>query len=119
MSSRGTGADISREQAISLLHKLITESIKVQAAFSGRGGVGAVVQGTVSCPQEGSVLISERRRPDDASLFFALKDVSSFRYGDNRAFPSSTGIAGTPSLSSALCFVYPDDTSVVLFEIAK
>ena len=119
MVSSGTGAVISREDAVDLLHKLITESTKVQAMFVGRGGTGACVQGTVSSPKEGMVLISERQRPDGASLFFGLKDVSSFRYGDNRAFPASTGIAGTPILSSALCFVYPDDTSVSLFEIAK
>ena len=35
MSSRGTGADISAQDANDLLHKLITESTKVQAAFAG------------------------------------------------------------------------------------
>jgi hypothetical protein len=119
MTSLGTGSDISRQDAMDLLHKLITESINVQAMFVGRGGVAASVQGTVSSPQEGLILVSERRRPDDATLVFGLKDVSSFKYGDNRAFPSSAGITGTPTLSSALCCVYPDNSYVGLFEIAK
>ena len=118
MASSGTGSDISRQDAIDLLHKLITESIKVQAIFRGRGGVTSTIQGTLSSPQSGLVLVSERRSPDDATLCFGLEDVKLFKYGDNRAFPASTGIAGTPALSSALCFVYPDGAQVVLFEIA-
>ena len=118
MSSHGTGSDISRQEANDLLHKLITESTKVQGMFVGRGGVRTAVRGTVSCPQDGVVLISERRSPTDASLCFGLKDVSGFKYGDNRAFPGSSSVPDTPHLSSALCFVYPDGAQVVLFEIA-
>lgn len=119
MPSSGTGSDISRQDAMDLLHKLITESIKVQAMFVGRGGVSTSVQGTVSMPQDGIVLVSERRSPTDATLLFGLKDVSSFKYGDNRAFPPLSGIAGTPRLSAAVCFVYPDGAQVALFEIAS
>ena len=119
MSSPGTGSDISRKDAVDLLRKLITESIKVQAMFVGRGGVTAAVQGTVSSPQNGLILVSERRSPADASLCFGLADVKTFKYGDNRAFPSSTGIPGTPRLSNALCFVYPDGAHIALFEIAE
>ena len=119
MASSGTGSDISREDAVKLLHKLITESIKVQAIFRGRGGTGATVQGTVSSPEAGVILVSERRRPDDDTLFFGLTDVATFKYGDTRAFPASTGTAGTPTLTSALCFIYPDGSQIVLFEIAN
>ena len=118
MSSSGTGSDISRQDAADMLHKFITESTKVQAMLVGRGGVGSSVQGTVSSPQAGVVRVSERKSPADATLFFGLKDVSAFKYGDNRAFPSSAGIPGTPRLTNALCFVYPDGVQVVLFEIA-
>src|ERR1700722_7802877 len=116
MSSQGTGSDISRQDATDLLHKLITESTKVQAMFVGRGGVTASVRGTVSCPRDGAVMVSERRGPTDAALCFGLKDVSTFKYGDNRAFPGSSAVPGTPHLSSAICFVYPDGAQVVLFE---
>ena len=118
MSSQGTGSDISRQEANDLLHKLITESTKVQAMFVGRGGVTTAVCGTVSCPQEGVVLVSERRSSTDASLCFGLKDVAAFKYGDTRAFPGSSTVPHTPHLNSALCFVYPDGARVVLFEIA-
>src|SRR5712675_332379 len=112
MSSQGTGSDISRQDAMDLLHKLITESTKVQAMFVGRGGVTTAVRGTVNFPQDGVVLVSERRSPTDASLCFGLKDVSTFKYGDNRAFLGSSTVPGTPHLSSALCFVYPDGAQV-------
>jgi hypothetical protein len=118
-SSGGTASDISRREANDLLHKLITESIKLQAVFWGRGGVLVTLIGTATTPQPDTVLISERRSPTDASLLFGLKDVSAFKYGDNRAFPGVSGIPGTPRLASALCLVYPDNTQVVLFEIAK
>jgi len=117
MASSGTASPISRDDAVSLLQKFITESTRVQVMFVGRGGVNLALQGTVSFPQEGTVLVSMRREPTDASLVFGLKDVSKFLYGDNRAFPGSSGIPGTPHLSSALCFVYPDGAQIAIFEI--
>jgi hypothetical protein len=119
MSSPGTGSDISRQDAIDLLHKLITESTKVQAMFIGRGGVIASLQGTVALRQDGMVWISNRKSPTAPSLIFGLADVSIFKYGDNRAFPgSSPTVPSAPHLSSALCFVCPDGAQVALFEIA-
>lgn len=115
MSSQGTGADISRQEANDLLHRLITESIKVQAAFSGRGSVMAVVRGFVTRQHDGIVQVTEGRQPDDPALSFGTADVSAFKYGDNRAFPPRP-LPG-PRLISALCFVYPDGAQAALFEL--
>lgn len=117
MPSSGTGSDISGQEANDLLHRLITESIKVQSVFNGRGGVAATVPGFVSCPTTDVVLVTEGGNVAAPSLSFGLKDVVKFKYGDDRAFPSRD-IPGAPRRVSALIFVYPDDTQVGLFEIA-
>ena len=119
MSSPGTGADITRDVANDLLHKLITESIKVQAVFAGRGSVAAVVKGFVTCPKDGAIKVSEGKTITDPSLSFGLDDVVTFKYGDNRAFPGTPRFPGTLRLTSALGFVYPDGAQVVLFEIEE
>lgn len=85
--------------------------------FVGRGSVSVALQGTVSFVQEGLVLVSERKTVNDASFCFGLKDVMTFKYGDSRLFGESSGVPGTPRLTSALCFAYPDGAQVVLFEI--
>ena len=118
MSSQGTGTDISAQDANDLLQKLITESTKVQAMFVGRGSVTAAIQGFVSWQPGDIVQITERLSITSPSLAFGLKDVAAFKYGDNRAFPGASPLPGTPRLSSALCFVYPDGSQVALFEIA-
>jgi len=117
MISPGTGSDISRQVADDLLSKLINESTKVQAMLVGRGGVAASLKGTVTSPQPGTVLVSERKSATDASLSFGLDDVSIFKYADSRAFPASSGIPGTPNLKSVLLFAYPDGVQIGLFEI--
>jgi hypothetical protein len=118
MPSSGTASPISREQANDLLHKLITESIKVRAAFVGRGKVTATLEGTVKTAPGAVIAVSEGNSPTDPIFCFGLEDVRSFMYGDNRAFSGTFAIPGTPKLTSALIFVYPDDTQVILFEIA-
>jgi hypothetical protein len=120
MPSSGTGADISRAEAEDLLHKLITESIKVQAVFHGRGGVGAALCGLVKARSTDEIVVTEGGETTAPSLFFGLKDVASFKYGDDRVFPGAKpSLPGAPRLSSALVFVYPDGTQIALFEIAQ
>jgi hypothetical protein len=117
MLGPGTASEISRAMAEDLLSKFITESTKVQAMLVGRGGVTAAVQGTLSSPQQGTVVISQRKSATDASLTFGLDDVSKFMYADSRAFPSFSGIPGTPNLRSAILFAYPDGVQIGVFEI--
>jgi hypothetical protein len=120
MPSSGTGADISRKEAEDLLHKLITESIKVQAVFHGRGGVGAALCGFVSRPAPDTILVTEGGGVTAPSLFFGLNDVAGFKYGDDRVFPGAKPrLPEAPRLNSALAFVYPDGTQIGLFEIAE
>jgi len=75
------------------------------------------VPGFVTTPTPDVVQVSEGRFVTDASLSFGLADVKTFKYGDSRVFSGRATIPGTPRLRSALCFVYPDGTQVVLFEV--
>ena len=112
MPSSGTASNISRQDANDLLQRLITESLKVQAMFWGRGSVTAALQGFVSRPTDGLVMVREGETPTAPSLCFGLAEVETFKYGDSRAFPA------VPRFASALCFAYPDGAQVALFEIA-
>ena len=76
MSSGGTGSPISRQDANDLLQKLITESVKVQAMFVGRGSVTASVRGFVTRQTGGIVQVSEGMRPEEPSLCFGITDVA-------------------------------------------
>jgi hypothetical protein len=116
-SGSGTGSNISAQDAIDLLHKLITESTKVQAVFVGRGSVSSGVIGLVRIDPDGLVWVKEGTRVDEAFIRFDPTAATSFKYGDNRAFPPVT-VANAPRLSSAVCFIYPDGSQVLLFEIA-
>lgn len=117
MSSEGTGAEISPEDAISLLHKLITESIKVQAMFVSGAGVTAAVSGLVKVAGD-SVGIVERNERGSPTILFDPARATSRRYGDRRAFSAVLESSGGAVLESALVFVLPDGSQLALFEIA-
>lgn len=121
MSSKGTAADISAQEANDLLQKLITESTRVKAVFVGRGLVGAIVHGFVSRRSDDVIWVTESLPPvaADNSIRFGLRDVAMFKYGDSRAFPDAPSMPDTPALSSALLFVYPDGAQLGLFEMAS
>jgi hypothetical protein len=115
--TRETTSEISRNEADNLLHRLISESVKVLAVFMGRGSITAAITGFVSSLPSDMVGITEGKKVGDSSLSFSLTDVSSFQYGNRQAFPRLTSPPGAPGLMSALSFVYPDGSQVVLFEV--
>lgn len=118
MPSKGSGADITRQEADDLLQRLITESIKVRAVFGGLS-VTASTSGAVVRLENGGILVSEGKSATDSSMLFGTSDVAAFTYGDSRSFPSVPRIPELPELASVLCFRYPDGTTVALFEIAE
>src|SRR5579862_2663035 len=95
MIPSGQAPNISRQEANDLLYKLITENTPVQAMFAGRGSVTVALQGIVSFAEEGLVMVSERKTVNDAYLYFGLRDVRTFKYGDARLFGGNSSIAGT------------------------
>jgi hypothetical protein len=118
MPPQGTGSDITRQDANDLLQRLITEAIKVEAIFIGRGSVAAKTIGVVSRPENDVIGVTEGKVATDSSLSFGLTEVVGFKYGDSRSFPGLTPKPGAPRFASALCCVYPDGAQVILFEIA-
>jgi hypothetical protein len=118
MSSQGTGSPITQEEANDLLHKLITESTKVQAVFVSGSGVTATVPGLLKRRPEGDFVVFEREEPGTPMFIFNPSLATSLRYGDNRAFSSRPPTASL-RFTSALIFVLPDGSQVALFEIAE
>jgi hypothetical protein len=116
MPSSGSSTDITRQDANDLLQKFISERIRVQAVFVGRGSVSASTAGFVKRREDGMVGVSEGN-VNDPCICFGLTDVSCFKYGDNRIFAERSNLPGAPHFASALLFVYPDGTQIALFEI--
>ena len=114
MASEGTGSEISPQEAADLLHRLITESIKVQAVFTS-GMVITTVNGLIRLGPSDTVCVAHGKDPGTPMLVFAPSSAVSRRYGDDRAFSQ---IPAGPRLSSALVFVMPDKSQVAIFEIA-
>jgi hypothetical protein len=123
MSSQGTGADISAQDANDLLHKLITESTKVQAAFAGViPGLAFILSGVLKVsPDKGLVWVTADDELTGSHISFDPAQAVSRKYGDLRAFPQTTEAAqaaGAPHFTSALVFVFGDTSQLSLFEIA-
>jgi hypothetical protein len=118
MSSQGTGSPITQEEANDLLHKLITESTKVQAVFVSGSGVTATVPGRLKSRPEGNFAVFEREEPGTPMFIFNPSFATSRRYGDNRAFSNPPPNA-SPRFTSALIFILPDGSQVALFAIAE
>jgi len=114
----GTGSDISERDAADLLHKLITESLRVQALFQASGAVAAGLVGHVFIGPDRLVWVRQGEERSEPFLRFDPAQASGFKYGDTRAFPDIP-IPGNLRLASALVFLYPDDSQVALFEIAE
>lgn len=118
MSSPGTGADISPEDARDLLQKMISESTRVQGVSRGTNSITAGVIGVLVAGPDGTLMVKPGSELADPFLIFDPRLATSFKYGDRRAFPPTTPLPGAPIFDSALSLIYPDQSIVVLFEIA-
>jgi hypothetical protein len=120
MSSQGSGADISEQEADDLLHKLITESTKVQAAFAGAiAGLAFLLTGILKV-SPGLVWVTAGDTLAAPHISFDPAQAVERKYADLRAFPGATDTlvaAGAPRFASALVFVFPDRSQLSLFEI--
>jgi hypothetical protein len=121
MPSPGTGADISAQDANDLLHKLITESTKVQAAFAGViPGLAFSLSGVLKVsPDKGLVWVTAGGLTGP-HFSFDPSQATLRKYGDLRAFPQTSDAdraAGAPRFTSALVFVFGDTSQLSLFAI--
>jgi hypothetical protein len=116
MATTGSGADISKDDASDLLHKLITESIRVKALYLGHGLVATGLVGRVFLGPDKLIWVRGGESRNEPFLRFDPLSAVSFKYGDSRSFPDIP-IPGDLRLASALIFVYPDGSEMTLFEI--
>ena len=117
MSSSGSAADISGQEAMDLLHKLVTESTSVMATFSGIAKLSSGTFGVVRVCPDGTILVAKPDfGPRDSFLRFDPTAATSFRYGDHRSL-LPTPKPEYPNFSSAIAFIYPDKTFVMLYEL--
>jgi hypothetical protein len=117
MSSAGSGADISERDAADLLHKLITESIRVQALFLGQGSIASGLVGQVFLGPDKLIWVRPGENRSEPFMRFDPAVATAFKYGDTRAFPDIP-IPGDLRLASALIFIFRDGSQLALFEIA-
>jgi hypothetical protein len=118
MVSPTGGSSISRQEAIDLLSKLVTEKTKVQAIFVGISLLGAGLIGIIFPDEDGTVSVKSDLERDGPFLRFDPRAATSFRYGDNRVFRDAKITSPSPNVASALAFIFPDKTLITLFEIA-
>ncbi len=122
MSSPGSGSDITEQEANDLLHKLITESTKVQVVFSAVGGISAIMQGAPKLLPDGTVCIAGGTDFSSPQVIFDPRLAVSRKYGDRRAFsrpPRHLEERGAPSLESALFFGFKDGSQLLLLAIDR
>jgi hypothetical protein len=122
MSSQGSGADISEQEADDLLHKLITEATKVQAAYAGAiAGLAFLITGILKV-SPGLVWVTAGDTLTSPHISFDPTQAVARKYADLRAFPGATeklAAVGAPGFASAPVFVFRDGSQLSLFEIDR
>jgi hypothetical protein len=104
-----------------LLHKLITESTKVEAIFScPPSGLSGSVSGFLRVDSNGGHSVSERDEPKNVFLLFDPSRAVDVRYGDRRAFKDSPAKLDffTQNFASSLSLTFVDGTRLLLLEVA-
>jgi hypothetical protein len=120
MSSEGTGASISLQDASDLLHKLSTESTKVEALFTGtEGGIRSTLSGVLRYAPDGAIWVMPD--PDlKGGPFIAFDPSVSIlrKYGDERALLSKGEGPFGLRFRSLLTFAFRDGSTLSLFEFS-
>lgn len=120
MSSEGTGSPISAQDALDLLHKLITELTKVQAVFTAaEGRVRTSLSGRITlAPDDTLWVMYDNDRPMEP--FFAFDpDLAIVRkYGDFRSMLDGGEGPFDLRFRSVLGFVFKDGSTLALFEFS-
>jgi hypothetical protein len=86
-SSPGTGADMSPQEFMDVLHKLITESTKVQAIFSNvSGDITVAMQGFLKVAPDGRFGVIHGEGFSASTLLFNPALAVIRKWGDTRSF---------------------------------
>lgn len=122
MSSSGTGSDISAQEAVDLLHKLMTEFIKVQAHFKCPAcRVNSAVCGVVRFSSEDNTFwIQEPERDLSGPVLSFDPSLSVIRkYGDERSMTDGGESPFGVHFTSALTFAFADGSTLGLWAIKE
>jgi hypothetical protein len=116
MPSSGTGSDITLQDAMDLLHKLMTEFTKVVASLSVSSARATVV-GTVKIAEDGTFWVTDNGKPVPSVIAFDPRLAVRRTYGDDRTLsPLPEGSPeNSPRFASALCFDFGNGTQLCLF----
>jgi hypothetical protein len=112
-------SDLSPQEFSDLLHKLLTESTKLQALFScSAGGVRAIVRGVLRIAPDNTLWVVEPDRNTSGPMLTFDPSLAVVRkYGDERSMEGRPEFIFGLHFSSALSFVFADGSSFVLLEI--
>jgi hypothetical protein len=118
--SSGTGGKINPQEANQLLHKWISEGVKVEVFLSTPCSIQAIITGSIEFDPNGNLCVIASDDADSPLFIRFDPSVAIHRnYGDARvAMPGSLAELGGPRLASVLYFTLADGSLVSLAEIA-
>ena len=109
-----SSSQVSPSEALDLLHKLITESTKVQACILGDGFTSVVI-GRLEVDPSGKIIVKDRDEPNSPFIVFDLSRAFSVRYGEARGDSVGAGVFRR-DFTSAMAFQFKNGGTVTLFE---
>jgi hypothetical protein len=119
MSSEGTGAPISQQDAMDLLHKLMTESTKVVANFRcSDGRVKASVVGLIRSAPDGALWVVDPEVPLGSMLSFDPSLFTVRKYGDGRSMLDGGETPFGTRIRSLLTFVFAEGSTLGIFDFS-
>jgi hypothetical protein len=120
MPSSGTGSDISEQDLADLLHKLITESTKVQAMFSCPScGVRSKLRGVVRLSPDDTFCIEPEHDGLEFMLSFDPFLAVIRKYGDERSMTNRGELSPDLQFASILSFAFADGSTLALFAVKE
>jgi hypothetical protein len=118
MSYEGAGSPISQQDAVDLLHKLITESAKVVALYrAAEGRVSASVEGLIRLAPDGTLWVVESSRERGPMIGFDPALFVIRKYGDTRAMRDGGNTPFGTKFRSVLVFAFVDGSTLGIHEI--
>jgi hypothetical protein len=117
-----SAADLSRQDGMDLLSKLITESKKVEIfALSPSIALTCSVRGIPHIGPDGRTWVIDKRLPGEPNLAFSPSNAVAAKYGDERMAKEFPPLADRfrDNFLSALMFLFGDGSIVCLFELSK
>jgi hypothetical protein len=116
-SQLGNVDDLTVPESIVLLHRLSTESTKVQLMFTSSSGVLFTAQGTLKSLEGGQFGVA--REDGSSSLQFNPSLAVTRKFGDSRALRLTTFPRlvkpGELTLTSALLFAFSDGSKLAFW----